>query len=78
MARPRKTLAATTTAATTVRAMGTTTPNTFWVDFADLDFSEGAEPKKLAIAGGHYYSGNAAEHFEAATPFEFMSAEGQK
>ena len=55
-----------------------TTPNTFWVDFADLDFSEGAEPKKLAIAGGHYYSGNAAEHFEAATPFEFMSAEGQK
>jgi penicillin V acylase-like amidase (Ntn superfamily) len=52
-----------------------TTPNTFWVDFADVDFSEGADPKKLAIAGGHYYSGNAAGHFEAAEPFKFMTAE---
>jgi penicillin V acylase-like amidase (Ntn superfamily) len=54
-----------------------TTPNTFWVDFADLDFSEGAEPKKLPIAGGHYYSGNTAKHFEAADPFTFMSADGE-
>lgn len=55
-----------------------TTPNTFWVDFADLDFSEEAKPKKLAIAGGHYYSGNAAEHFEEAKPFTFMSADAKK
>uniref|UniRef100_UPI003BA9E3DC linear amide C-N hydrolase n=1 Tax=Stappia sp. TaxID=1870903 RepID=UPI003BA9E3DC len=50
-----------------------TTPNTFWVDFSDLDFSEGASPKKLPIAGGKYYAGNAAGHFVEAKPFEFMS-----
>jgi len=52
-----------------------TTPNTFWVDFADLDFSEGTAPKKLPIAGGKYYAGNAAEHFVEAEPFAFMSAD---
>jgi len=52
-----------------------TTPNTFWVDFADLDFSEAAEPKKLPIAGGKYYAGNAADKFVVDTPFTFMSAE---
>lgn len=52
-----------------------TTPNTFWVPLADLDLSEGAPAKKLAIAGGKYYSGNAAEHFEEATPFQFMQAD---
>ncbi|WP_417768291.1 linear amide C-N hydrolase [Stappia sp.] len=52
-----------------------TTPNTFWVNFADLDFSKTAKPKKLPIAGGNYYAGNAAKHFEEAKPFEFMSAE---
>jgi penicillin V acylase-like amidase (Ntn superfamily) len=51
-----------------------TMPNVFWVDFHDMDFSDTAKPKKLPIAGGHYYSGNAAEHFEEAVPFEFMDA----
>lgn len=51
-----------------------TTPNAFWVDFSDLDFSEGSAPKKLPIAGGKFYAGNAADHFVEAEPFEFMSA----
>jgi choloylglycine hydrolase len=51
-----------------------TTPNAFWVDFSDLDFSEGSTPKKLPIAGGTFYAGNAAGHFVEAEPFEFMSA----
>ena len=55
-----------------------TTPNVFWVPFADLDLSEGAPAKKLKIAGGKYYSGNAAEHFLAATPFQFLQADPTK
>lgn len=52
-----------------------TMPNTFWVPLSDVDFSEDAKPMKLAIAGGHYYSGNAAEHFAEAKPFTFMNAD---
>lgn len=52
-----------------------TTPNTFWVPLADLDLSEGAPAKKLAIAGGKYYSGNATEHFVEAAPFQFLQAD---
>jgi penicillin V acylase-like amidase (Ntn superfamily) len=49
-----------------------TSPNTFWVPLADLDFSEGAPVKKLTIAGGKVYSGNAADKFEPAEPFTFL------
>ena len=52
-----------------------TSPNTFWVPLADLDLSKGAPAKKLAMAGGKYYAGNAAEHFEEAEPFQFMQAD---
>ena len=51
-----------------------TTPNTFWVDIKDVDLSKGAPVKKLAIAGGKYYAGNAASQFVAAEPFAFGSA----
>lgn len=52
-----------------------TTPNTFWVPLEDLDLSEGAPVKKLPIAGGKYYSCNAAAHFVEAAPFQFMQAD---
>lgn len=52
-----------------------TMPNVFWVPLKEMDFSETAKPKKLPVAGGHYYSGSAAEHFVEAEPFKFMSAE---
>lgn len=52
-----------------------TTPNAFWVDFADVDFSQGTKPRRLAIAGGRFYSGNAAAAFVEAEPFAFMSAD---
>lgn len=52
-----------------------TTPNAFWVPLADVDLSEGAPPKKLAIAGGKYYSGNAAKEFVKATPFIWLQAD---
>jgi choloylglycine hydrolase len=52
-----------------------TMPNSFWVPLGEMDFSESAKPKKLAVAGGHYYSGGAANRFVEAEPFEFVSAE---
>ena len=51
-----------------------TTPNTFWVDLKELDFSKGSPVKKLAIAGGKYYAGNTASQFVAAEPFAFGAA----
>jgi choloylglycine hydrolase len=52
-----------------------TTPNAFWVPLAALDFSEGAPVKKLTIAGGKVYAGNAASEFAPARPFAFMPAD---
>lgn len=53
-----------------------TSPNTFWVPLADLDLAEGAPVKKLTMAGGKIYSGNAASKFEPAEPFVFLPATG--
>lgn len=49
-----------------------TSPNTFWVPLADLDLKPGAPVRKLPLAGGRLYSGNAAKAFEPATPFTFL------
>ncbi|MEI7703185.1 MAG: linear amide C-N hydrolase [Deltaproteobacteria bacterium] len=51
-----------------------TSPTVFWVQIADLDLREGAPVKKLQVAGGRLYSGNVANRFEKAKPFEFLPA----
>lgn len=51
-----------------------TTPNTFWVELKDMDFSKGAPVKKLAVAGGKYYAGNTASQFVSTEPYAFGSA----
>ncbi len=51
-----------------------TSPNTFWVDLNDVDFSAGAAVKKLTLTGGKIYSGNTAKLFEATPSFEFLKA----
>lgn len=51
-----------------------TSPNSFWVPLADLDFSEGAPVKKLTVAGAKIYAGNVASKFEPAKPFTFYPA----
>ncbi len=51
-----------------------TTPNTFWVELKDLDFSEGASVKKLNVSNGQIYSGNVAGKFEVSQPFKFLPA----
>ena len=54
-----------------------TSPNAFWVPLADLDLKAGAKVKKLALAGGKVYAGNAAAAFEPAEPFTFLPASGK-
>jgi penicillin V acylase-like amidase (Ntn superfamily) len=54
-----------------------TSPDTFWVSLADLDLKEGAPVKKLTVAGGEVYSGNAAGKFEPAQPFRFLPAKAE-
>ncbi|MBK0326152.1 linear amide C-N hydrolase [Rhodobacteraceae bacterium F11138] len=51
-----------------------TTPNVFWVDLKAVDFSAGTNARKLAIAGGKYYAGDATDQFVEAEPFDFMDA----
>lgn len=51
-----------------------TSPDTFWVDFADLDFKEGAPVLKLTVAGGKFYAGNASKNFAPEKPFAFLPA----
>ncbi len=48
------------------------TPNTFWVDLKNFDFSKGNEVKKLDVSNNQTYSGEASAHFEAAQPFKFI------
>jgi choloylglycine hydrolase len=46
-------------------------PNTFWVDFKDIDFSEKAAVKKLNLTGGEIYAGDAVNQFQEVKPFKF-------
>ena len=46
-------------------------PATFWVKLEDLDLKPGAPVKKLELAGGKTYNGNAADKFVAARLFDF-------
>lgn len=48
------------------------TPNTFWVDLKNFDFSKGNEVKKLDVSNDQTYSGEASAHFETAQPFKFI------
>jgi choloylglycine hydrolase len=48
------------------------TPATFWVKLDELDLEQGAPVKKLHLAGGRTYSGNALEHFVKTDLFTFQ------
>lgn len=49
----------------------TLTPNIFWVDLKDLDFSPGAPVMRLDLGDNRTYAGNAAGQFVRAQAFEF-------
>ncbi|WP_437202957.1 linear amide C-N hydrolase [Planctomicrobium sp. SH664] len=47
-------------------------PTVFWVPLDELDFSENAPVKKLALKGGKTYQGSTSSHFNEAKMFEFL------
>lgn len=54
-----------------------TSPNVFWVDLKELDFSEGADVRKLdlGVDMDRIITGEAASQFVPAVPFKFMATE---
>lgn len=54
-----------------------TSPNVFWVDLKKLDFSEGAEVRKLdlGVDMARVLAGEASDQFVPEKPFDFMTAE---
>ncbi|HEY9262872.1 linear amide C-N hydrolase [Chitinophaga sp.] len=52
------------------------TPNTFWVDFKDIDFSEKGSVMKLNVSKGETYAGNAVKSFVKSKPFHFLGTNG--
>jgi choloylglycine hydrolase len=53
----------------------TISPSVFWVNLADVDFSQGAPVKKLAVSQGEIYSGNTAGKFAETEMFKFLPAD---
>lgn len=49
-------------------------PNVFWVNLGDLDFSAGSPTKKLTLTGGAIYAGNASNAFQESAPLNFLAA----
>lgn len=47
------------------------TPNTFWVDIRDVDFSPGQPVRRLSVSNHEVYAGDALSHFVPAEPFTF-------
>jgi choloylglycine hydrolase len=49
-------------------------PNTFWVELKNLDFTEGAPAKRLTLGEGEatIYAGDASAQFTDAQPFAFL------
>ncbi|WP_114950668.1 linear amide C-N hydrolase [Rhizobium phaseoli] len=54
-----------------------TSPNVFWVDLKKLDFSEGAQVRKLELGVdmSRVLTGEASNQFVPAKPFDFLAAE---
>jgi len=50
-------------------------PNTFWVNFKDVNFAERAPIKKLKLTEGETYAGNTADKFVESAPFKFLGTD---
>jgi penicillin V acylase-like amidase (Ntn superfamily) len=49
-----------------------TRPNTFWIDFENLNFDSGASVKKLTLQNGEVYSGEVSSDLQSSEPFQFL------
>lgn len=50
----------------------TRSPNVFWVNLPDLNFTKGAPTMKLTLTNGAVYAGNVATKFQPTKPFAFL------
>ncbi len=50
-----------------------TLPNTFWINFAMINFEAGAFVKKLSLDDGEIYAGEVSSHLQNSKPFQFLS-----
>lgn len=50
----------------------TRSPNVFWVNLADLNFTKGSPTMKLTLTDGAVYAGNVAAKFRPSKPFAFL------
>lgn len=48
------------------------TPNTFWVDLKKVDFSKGAQVKRLSVSKNETYAGETSQNFMLTKPFTFI------
>lgn len=48
------------------------TPSTFWVDFKNINFKEGAPVMKLSLEDYEYYTGEVSKQFKSDQPFLFF------
>lgn len=48
------------------------TPNTFWVDLKEIDFSENGGTKRLSVSNNENYAGETSKQFASAKPFTFV------
>ncbi len=53
----------------------TLSPDIFWIDFNNLDFSPGSEVRKLTLTNGEIYAGDAAGKMLPSKPFTFLFGE---
>lgn len=53
------------------------TPNTFWINLRELDFSAGTPYKKIPLNNGEIYAGNVSEKFKPTEPLKFMEVSGK-
>jgi penicillin V acylase-like amidase (Ntn superfamily) len=52
----------------------TRSPNVFWVNVADADFSAGKPARTLRVSDGSIFAGNIVDQFTEAPPFSFLPA----
>ncbi len=53
----------------------TLSPDIFWIDFKNLDFSPESHIKKLTLTDGTIYAGDASRHFKDSAPLPFLFGE---
>lgn len=52
-----------------------TSPNVFWINLQQLDFSPNAPVKKLSLTDGTFYAGDATKNLVSAPSFQFLAVD---